>query len=266
MPRRPRWVDGDTVDGVTTVKLASWKYFHDYVTQQFLGFPSFVWRGQREASWSLQSSFDRLVTTPDAKQRNQLALQHLARFKMAARGRRGVTPAKIEHESEWWALAQHNGMATPLLDWTESPFVALYFAFEKDVGKKGAVRAVWGLSSVTKKNREINEAGEEHLNPLLETVRPMQDENVRLVSQAGLFTQLPPGITVDGWIRRNFAGDDGFTRLVKIEIPDTGREDCLLTLNRMNINHLSLFPDPYGAGKHCNTALQIPKYAALARV
>lgn len=263
MSRRPRWVEGDAVDGVMTVKLASWKYFHDYVTKEFLDYPGFVWRGQRSASWSLQSSFDRVVTTSDSKLRNQLAVQHLARFKMAARGRRGAAPAKIEHDGEWWALAQHNGMVTPLLDWTESPFVALYFAFEKESSKGETTRAIWGLSNVRKKNREIKEAGEEHINPTLEMIRPMQDENIRLVNQAGLFTQLPPGTTVDSWIRKNFAGDNKMIRLVKIEVPDAGREECLLTLNRMNINHLSLFPDLYGAGKHCNKALEIPKYTAL---
>jgi hypothetical protein len=262
LPVPPNWDEGDVIDGVMIVKLVSWKYFHEYVTKEFLDFPSFVWRGQRSASWSLQSSFDRIVTTADPKSRNQLALQHLARFKMAARGRRGTAPAKIENESEWWALAQHNGMVTPLLDWTESPFVALYFAFEKESDKRGTTRAIWGLSNIKGKNREIKTAGEEHIKHLLETIRPMQDENIRLVNQAGLFTQLPPGITVDGWIGNNFAGEDKIIRLVKIEVPDDGREECLLTLNRMNINHLSLFPDLYGAGKHCNKALQIPKYAA----
>jgi hypothetical protein len=257
LPRQPRWNESDVVDGVVTVELTSWKYFHDFVTQRFLEVPSFIWRGQRLASWPLRSSFD--------KRRNQLALQHLARFKLAARGRRGVSPQKIEKEGEWWALAQHNGMSTPLLDWTESPFVALYFAFAKENGATENSRAVWGLGGIDAKNREIMREGREHINPPLELVRPMQDENIRLVSQAGLFTQLPPGTTVDEWIRRNFRGEEEFIKLLKIIIPDVGREECLRTLNRMNINHLSLFPDLYGAGKHCDTALQIQKYAAFVR-
>jgi hypothetical protein len=147
-----------------------------------------------------------------------------------------------------------------LLDWTESPFVALYFAFIKAQQPASGQRAVWVIGATEEKNKEITAAHDGADPPVLSYVRPQQDENARLVSQAGLFTRVPLGQTVEDWVRKNFAGVDDAVTLAKIIIPDTEREECIRTLNRMNINHSSLFPDLYGAGKHCNNALQIKNY------
>ena len=71
---------------------------------------------------------------------------------------------------------------------------------------------------------------------------------------------MPLGKTIDSWFEDNFNGESETASLLKIIIPDIERLECLRTLNKMNINHLSLFPDLYGAGQHCNKSLRILKY------
>ncbi|WP_339414536.1 FRG domain-containing protein [Pseudomonas sp. EA_35y_Pfl2_R5] len=261
MARSPRWISNGIKDGVWTIELSSWKYFHDYVRQEMLNYSHYVWRGQRDADWPLQTSLDRALQFKLKSKHHSISKAHLEKFKLAVRGRRGSNPVTINDENEWWALAQHNGMATPLLDWTESPFVALYFAFEKAQTPVSGKRAIWALGNVSKKNSEIiANHKEETPPPILEFVRPMQDENSRLVSQSGLFTKVPYGQTVESWIKAQHAGHIATAPLIKITFPNNDRPECLRTLQKMNINHLSLFPDIYGAGQYCNKALTIDKY------
>jgi hypothetical protein len=261
MPRKPNWAQSEIKDGIMEVKLLSWKYFHDYIRKEMLDFSHYFWRGQRESKWKLESSLDRLLIARPESKRRSYASGHLQRFKLAVRGRRGLNPSRLENENDWWALGQHHGMATPLLDWTESPFVALYFAFQEEEAPESGSRAVWSLGAFQQRNKEIIKAHSTKAPPpILQEIRPLQDENSRLVNQAGLFTSVPLGKTIDSWVEENYSGKSDGAILVKLIIPNKERTECLRTLNKMNINHLSLFPDLYGAGQHCNKALRIEKY------
>jgi hypothetical protein len=97
---------------------------------------------------------------------------------------------------------------------------------------------------------------------ILEIIRPMTDENARLVSQGGLFTKGTIGIDIERWVRTHFAGSSKYAALVKIVVPEEegDRLEILRTLNRMNINHRSLFPDITGSAKFCNMRLTVTGY------
>jgi len=81
----------------------------------------------------------RFSTTPDLEKKDWEYFKcprvdrkrQLDRFKEMALGRLAFHIPAAD-DDEWWALAQHHGMAIPMLDWTYAPFVALYFAFEQE--------------------------------------------------------------------------------------------------------------------------------------
>lgn len=264
----PRWARASdrSGDGTVVYRLTSWTAYFDFLEAEVFGAgagaDSYVWRGQRH-QWSLRSSFDRLLDqvgllSQPPEVLDRIAHEHLSRFKYAARGRRGLNPVSLI-DRDWWALGQHFGLATPLLDWTRSPFAAAYFAYEKPSTDLAPSRVVFGLHqrAVEQRSAEIAAAGDEHgRSAAIEFVDPFSDENPRLVSQGALFTRGPIGVPIERWITNAFEGLDTPV-LLRIELPDADRLSCLSVLNRMNINHASLFPDLSGATRFVNLRAEL---------
>jgi hypothetical protein len=290
MARTKRWVWKDQGKGFTEVRISSWKYFGDFIFQEMQDYNSYIWRGQRCDNWKLESTLDRLIRKENVPARKifKYRSNHLEQFKFAARGRRGINPPLLEDGNDWWALGQHHGLATPLLDWTSSPFVAAFFAFMEIGEHQTPQRTIYALhkpsveSRAKRIAREINLDRKEKIRAanesgkklgilqltLLETeakadiqfIRPLSDENQRLVNQGGLFTRGPSEGALDTWIQKNHDQEDLGQTLIKIHVPNRDRDNCLRNLNRMNINHLSLFPDLYGASMFSNLTSEIDRY------
>lgn len=251
------------MNGIKIIHLKSWASFENKIRDEMLDYRHFIWRGQADARWLLEPTLDRLLKKLNKLFNEEIRNEHLRRFIYASRGKRGKNPHDLSTENEWWALGQHNGLSTPLLDWTTSPFVAAYFAFFSESNTSTPERAIFGLSkgTVEWKSRQIaSEWKQEKRAPIIEFIEPLSDENDRLVNQGGLFTRSPDGIDIEQWVETNFKDDNEYIRLIKYTIPDSERNLALRSLNRMNINHLSLFPDLYGASKFCNLDIIIDKY------
>ena len=263
MVRKARWESTSFHKGVQAFRLSSWKYFSDFISQRLLNFPNYIFRGHADSTWQLEPTLDRIITSPISTRREQ----HLERFKYETRGRRGANPPLMENENDWWALGQHHGLATPLLDWTESPFVALYFAVSGALkeNSKNLTVFVCSQDSILERN-SIIESSEAVLlvngqKPTVKIVRPLSDENSRLVSQRGLFTRGPNNIDLETWFRTHSTeSSEKYMELIRLDIPNKDLQNCLTYLNRMNISHSTLFPDLQGASEHCNNYLRVERY------
>ena len=262
MERPNRWKTIQRDDGVWVIEFSSWKYFPTYVFGKFTSTQDYIFRGQRSQNWALEPTLDRNLRKRWELEDRTIREDHFERFQFATRGRLPDSPGYGDEENEWWALGQHHGLATPLLDWTRSPFVAAYFAFIGDGCDNTEQRMVYALSTgaIEQKSGSIrlNHSGHGR-PPIVELVQPLSNENPRLVNQDGLFTRCPDYQDLESWVMHYFKGSKKGV-LIKMAIPNSEREGCLKALNQMNINHLTLFPDLYGASKYCNLALDLKGY------
>lgn len=106
----------------------------------------YMWfRGQGDESWTLGSSLSRgargLVPGDELRKAENLAI---ASFKNSAAHLLPQAP-RDDEPLRWMHLMQHYGAPTRLIDWTESPFIGLYFAVA-DATTMGQPAALWCLN------------------------------------------------------------------------------------------------------------------------
>ena len=90
----------------------------------------------------------------------------------------------------------------------------------------------------------------------IQLVEAHVDENNRLLSQGGVFTQTPDGLDIEEYILKYLDLTGMPPILYRIEIPESQREVFLRHLEAMNIHSGTLFPDLAGAAEFSNRGLE----------
>lgn len=254
------------------VKCKKWSEFREWIEKNRCVVPVY-WRGQSDSCKALASRFERTILNLNGGYKDDAAQvypydgryvrgaeaflssttyanmrdEYLNRFKVASAGCRGSHPANL-NDDEWWALGRHYGLITPLLDWTESPYIAAFFAMSGlaskfvETGKfvpEGNNIAVYQLVHTDSLEGEG-----------LQILRPIVDELDRMQGQRGLFSRLSSEKYFE---LQGFLDDNGLGNvLTQILISDQALIDGMNDLADHGIDHRLLFPDLHGAAQSAN--------------
>jgi len=187
----------------------------------------YLHRGHAVAEWELVPVIDRVPHGGISRSDHERLM--FEEFKRRARAFLDRTPS---NDWEFLALARHHGLPTRLLDWTENPLAALFFAVETP---SSADSAVWAYCFV-QIGRKPSDA--EVRDPL--DVRELRLYNPphlhpRIGVQSSCFTLHPEGQTKahDPW-------PGGLTRIL---IPNETRAAIRHDLFRLGVHRAALFPD-----------------------
>ncbi|EAZ97558.1 FRG domain-containing protein [Marinobacter sp. ELB17] len=110
----------------------SWDKYKEIVGAQVKEQKELIYRGQSNSAWHLTTSLHRTGKISNQNDFlaffNQLIPEVQEQVEAWDGSRRDLTDSG--KMAQFIAFLQHNGFPTPLLDWTFSPYIAAYFAFE----------------------------------------------------------------------------------------------------------------------------------------
>jgi hypothetical protein len=250
--------------------ISSWSDFERWSSRFEAGW---CFRGHGMASWSLEPSLNRRlwrtvrvgsgsVTQEINPRDNEIRL--LLEFQRRAQQHQLPMPPNDQHV-DWLTTMQHYRVPTRLLDWTRSPYVALYFAMEEERDGDAALWAIdlgWfehrshqllhigdkgcpDVSDLTAYHRYINQILLREDNLEIVVSASPEQQNERMTIQKGVLLcslrrrlGFVPGLSVllfhPAIVERQVVS--------KIVVKKEHRTEFLNELRHRDIHHAALFP------------------------
>lgn len=219
-----------------STKLTTWTEFRQWAITQDPR--RFIFRGQQEPH--------KLATTFHRTSRNDLSawINEDVRVLFGPIIEHVSYPLKIgdlDHNAAIWSLLQHHGYPTPLLDWSFSPFVAAFFAFQGIKPDDVRRPRIFIFDKLGWEERHGKQAFfVDAAPPQLVTLENLSIGNPRLGPQQALST-VSNLADIEEFIIRCEA-EDGRTYLTVCDLQPSEGPQIMRELEMMGITYGALFP------------------------
>jgi len=268
---------------MNVIEIKDWAHFTEIAEKRSAMGPEGpnIFRGQENAEWSLRPSLTRLLVTQKVDIDRALELERKALTAFQQRAHLAADFCRdIEKNDElsWWEIMQHYGAPTRLLDWTKSPYIALYHTVE-NLGRTGIDGALFlfdaGHLNYVMEIRHGEEGGASHF-PFHQFRRSLAGEkyekciNVignprptdRMVAQQSSFTVCTELLEdhdkfADSFVFDGVYGGEGHSIVTKYIVKGKLKTRFLANLEMMNITASALFPGIDGLGKSIKEMVEI---------
>lgn len=229
-----------------------------------------IFRGQ-PYGWPLNSSLTRILIKNEVDEKNALFIERelLKYFQTKTHLHEDVCNELKENDIlAWWEVMQHYGAPTRLLDWTKSPYVALYFTvndlsendgvvYVLEAGHLNWIQTVRGQKDGTDIRYVFEEIrkcidGKDYKKSMVVIGSPTPTNRMEAQqSSLTLNTELlmPHDKVADGIVFDGVHGGEGHTLLQKTIIPSQLKSIFLSELRNKGISADTLFPGIDGLGR-----------------
>jgi len=263
-------------------EIKDWQHFLSLAERMSSDGPEgpIIFRGQSDAEWFLTPSITRILKNNNLDQKQGLDIENkaLISFKrqahLASNFCKGLNP---NDPLLWWEIMQHYNAPTRLLDWSSSPYVALYYAVEDLSEKDGALFTFdaghltfvkinpddlenkdWVANDFQQLNKSINNEKYEKTIIVVGSPKPTD----RMVAQQSEFTVCTELLYdhdtfADELVFSGVHGGEGHSIVKKYTIPSKLKPRFLANLEMMNITANALFPGIDGLGKSIKELVNI---------